>query len=243
MDLKGLFEGWAGLTEGKFADKQWLLSKWEVCEGIQWPQDKILLMRESISQGLALDSRDALVDLGCGGGGILNLLQDKGSLAVGLDFSEEMLANAKHISVEGRLVQGAIGELPLKAGSFNKVLSYFVFLNFMDDAFVEKAILDVYRIIAPGGRGLIGQLPDRVKSRDYDVAKAEYISYCSKIYSLGKSSRDLYPAPQKLFDVPLLCAFLERNHIHYQMLPSFNPFYYPGEKTTVDWRFDLVLEK
>jgi ubiquinone/menaquinone biosynthesis C-methylase UbiE len=214
-----------------------------VYEGVEWPPEKVELMVKTIAEGLDLKKTDMLADLGCGGAWIMKLLEPYVRQAMGLDFCRDMLENARLIHPRGWLVQGALGHLPVREGAFDKALSYFVFLNFMDDVFVEAALLDVWRILGKGGRALIGQLPDERRSKDYDTAKEDYLDYCRRVYTLGASNRDVQRAPQKLFNVPRLKAFLERNQVRYEMRPTFNPFYYPGAAETVDWRFDLLMFK
>jgi SAM-dependent methyltransferase len=243
MELKNLFDAWGRTASKEYIDRQWLLSKWEVVEGIEWPPEKIQRMIGSIVDGLRLTSRDIVVDLGCGGGWILKELKAYSRRMVGLDFSLPMLENAVAYCPGESFVCGEIGKLPLKENSFDCALSYFVFLNFMDDRFVEQAILDVVRILRKGGRALLGQLPDQTRSGEYDQAKAAYLDYCRGQYQFGKDNRDICRAPQKLFDKARLADFLRSQNIVYRFEKSFNPFYRPGEPERVDWRFDLILEK
>jgi ubiquinone/menaquinone biosynthesis C-methylase UbiE len=243
MGLKELFEDWTEYAGTRYKDKQWLLSKWEPCEGIEWPRDKVEAMVSTIVDGLDLKGSDTLADLGCGGGWIMKLLEPHSRWVMGLDFCWDMLKNARLIHPQGCLVQGAIGRLPVKDNTFDKALSYFVFLNFVEDAFIEAALLDVRRILKKGGCALIGQIPDGERSKDYDAAKAQYLDYCRRVFTLGASNRDIQRVPQKLFNVSKLRSFLEREKIRYEIRPTFNPFYHPGAPKTVDWRFDLVLFK
>ena len=242
-DLKKLFESWGQTAKSAYIDQQWLLSKWEVVEGVVWPQEKIDLMTKTIVDGLQLKKTDSLADIGCGGGWILKQLKPFTRHIVGLDFSQSMLGKAKQFCPDDDFVCGEIGRLPFGDEVFDHGLSYFVFLNFLDDAFVEKGLLDALRTIKKGGKLLVGQLPDQSKSKLYDHAKGEYWKYCEKRFRLGESHRDICRAPQKLFDVQKLRSFLEREKIDYELRPSFNPFYRPGVEPTVEWRFDLVLKK
>jgi len=243
MDLKVLFDSWAKTASNDYTDKQWLLSKWEVVEGVEWPQEKIDSMIKSIVEGLELKSSDVLFDLGCGGGWILKALKPNVQKVIGLDFSQLMLTNATTICPEEVFICGEIGKLPFGDNTCDCALSYFVFLNFMDDDFVSSSILDIMRILKKGGHALIGQLPDKTRSADYDKAKSDYIKYCDDVYRLGKSHRDVCRAPQKLFDKENLKNFLDRQNISYHFRNSFNPFYREQQPEKVDWRFDLILEK
>ena len=243
MELRSAFNEWGQFTGGRFADRQWLLAKWEVCEGVIWSREKVDIMLGLISGRLEAGLNDHFIDLGCGGGWMLKGLTPDTGYAVGLDFSAEMIDNARMVDAGDALVQGEIGRLPFKTGSFDRALCYFVLINMMDDQSVERSILDMLRLLKPGGRLLIGQLPDKARSSDYDEAKSAYLDYCRQAFDLGADFRDVNRMPQKLFDVPALTAFLEKNKITFSKLPSFNPFYRPGESPTVEWRFDLLLEK
>ncbi len=241
--MRSAFNEWGRFTEGRFVDQQWLLAKWEVCEGVVWPAEKIDVMIDLITKRLDTGLNDRLVDLGCGGGWMLKRLAPECGYAVGLDFSAQMIGNALKIDAGDVLLQGEIGRLPFKDNSFDRALCYFVLINMMEDSDVERSIIDMMRILKPGGSLLIGQLPDKAKSKEYDAAKAQYREFCSQTYGLGADLRDVNRMPQKLFDIPALVSFLEKNDIHFTKMPSFNPFYRAGESSTVEWRLDFLLRK
>lgn len=243
MDLRQAFNNWGDFTDGRFADKQWLLAKWEVCEGVSWPEEKISAMLDLIAGRLDLGLNDSFADLGCGGGWMLKRFAPDVGRAVGLDFSWQMLSNAVSIDAGDSLVQGEIGRLPFKDNSFDKILCYFVLINIMDDEAVERFILDMMRVLKSGGKLLIGQMPDKARSGDYDAAKEGYIEFCRQAYDMGHDLRDINRMPQKLFDVPLLTKFLDAQGFRYQKMTTFNPFYRPGVSREIDWRFDILLEK
>jgi ubiquinone/menaquinone biosynthesis C-methylase UbiE len=243
MELKTQFEEWAQFSGGKFTRRQWLLAKWEVADGIVWPEEKITVMMRTITDALGLEPSHDLADLGCGGGWILQRLMPLAKTCVGLDFSRNMLENAFGIVPREKLVQGAIGQLPFKAEAFDRILCYFVLINMLDDKKVEHSIEDMFRIVKKGGRVVVGQLPDRAGSADYDRAKAEYFEFCCSRDGLGENFRDKNRMPQKLFDVPTLKAFLNRQGWRHEFRPSFNPFWRPGAPETVNWRFDLIVHK
>lgn len=243
MELREMFDAWAKSTQKQYLHKQWLLSKWEVIEGVEWPPEKIAVMLESIYDGLSLKKTDMLADLGCGGGWISSLLKPFVRKVNGVDMSFGMLDHARQIMGAGGLICGSIDALPIKAEMFDKVLSYFVFINFSDDAFAEACLHEIMRVLKAGGIAMIGQLPDREKASDYDREKKTYLSYCEKNFSIGKNKRDVYTPPIKLFDRERLVDFLEKAKFSYEIRDSFNPFYRPGEPLLIDWRFDLILKK
>ncbi len=242
MELKEIFNHWAKSVHPDYAHQQWLLSKWEVFEGIEWSAAKIDLMVKTIAQGLSLKISDCLIDLGCGAGWILQALLSRCAKGVGLDISWEMLKMATRKARVNYLC-GEIGQLPLRSESFDCALVYYVFLNFRDYRYVEQSLLEIFRILKPGGRALIGQLPDQNCSADYELAKADHLQFCQRHYLLGKNNRDLYLPPLRLFDRNRLKDFLGKYNMDHRFLPSFNPFFREGKPEVIDWRFDLILEK
>ncbi len=242
-NLKNLFDSWGRTAKKDYVDQQWLLSKWEVVEGIVWPKEKIDLMIHTISTGLELKKSDLTIDLGCGGGWILKELKARTGGIIGLDFSQAMLTSAQQFCPNASFVCGESRKWHLKNDSVDRALSYSVLLNFMDDNFVEQALLDVVRILKKDGRALIGQLPDKTRSKDYDREKAAYLEYCQKNFKMGESHREICQAPQKLFDKEKLEQFLQKQNIEYRFKRTFNPFFRPGAEPLIDWRFDLVLKK
>jgi SAM-dependent methyltransferase len=242
MTLKDFFDDWTSAAKSSYAQRQWLLSKWEVFDGIEWSQDKINVMLGTILDALRPEKEHLFLDLGCGGGWITRLLAGHVHQAVGLDFCAHMLSVAAASSA-GSWVQGDIGRLPFKTSSVDRVLSYFVFLNFLDDSFVEKSLLEIHRVLAPGGVALIGQMPDAAGSLSYDRSKKEYMDYCSGQMHLGRRNDQDSRAPLRTFDRESLVRFLRDKGIVCDIRPAFNPFYRQGASVTVEWRFDLLLRK
>lgn len=244
MELKEVFNHWACDVQQQYREKQWLLSKWEIWDGIDWPNEKREIMIKSIVEGLNLRSSDYLIDLGCGGGWIFNSLKPFVKSIQGLDFSLEMLNCATSCYPDNMFVCGEVARLPYHDNLFTCALSYFVFINITNDQYIKTAISDIIRILQPGGRALIGQLPDKKLSHEYDKAKRDHLNYYQRVCSIGKNSNEKYHPPLKLFEKDRLRDFLNRNeNIRYKFSKSFNPFYRVGLPELIDWRFDLIIEK
>jgi SAM-dependent methyltransferase len=243
MKLKYLFDQWGQQAESEYADKQWLLSKWEVNEGIDWPKEKTQALVASLDRGLQLQKDHSFIELGCAGGWILELLGPRVKFYYGLDFSMEMLKFASKELKRNHLICGEIGRLPFGRERFDRVLSYYVFMNFDDDVYVYTSLREIHRVLKPGGRALIGQLPDKEGSSRYEAAKDDYLRYCAQRFKVGKSIRDEFKPPLRLFAKDELGKFLKAQGIHYTFQDSFNPFFHRGEPPSVDWRFDLIITK
>jgi ubiquinone/menaquinone biosynthesis C-methylase UbiE len=101
-------------------------------------------------------ARDVL-DVGCGTGLLAARLTDAlpGVRVVGCDFSHGMLrrAAAERRPVPRGWVQGDALRLPFSAAAFDAVVSTEAFHWFPDQA---RAVAEFHRVLAPGGRLLVG---------------------------------------------------------------------------------------
>ncbi len=241
--LRQTFEQWARYGALRYQKRPWLLSKWEVVEGIEWERVKQEMLIKDIATKLNLGEKERLVELGCAGAWLLEGLAGRIKRTFGLDFSHFMLKSALRRSKRYRLVGGELGLLPFRADSFDGVLCIYVFINLTDDGYVKQSIREILRVLKRGGRALVGQLPDDTMSAQYEKAKKEYFTYCQERYQLGRSVREKFKPPLRLFNKDKILKFLKAEGIKVQVLPSFNPFYRDGQPLSVDWRFDLLLKK
>ncbi|MGH2404406.1 MAG: class I SAM-dependent methyltransferase [bacterium] len=110
----------------------------------------------------ALKPGERLLDVGCGTGVIANQaarrVRPKGQV-VGLDISEGMLVRARADAIR-RGVHGwvdyRVGDaeaLPFTDGSFDCVMCLFTFMHLPQP---ERAVSDMYRVLSPRGRVVIG---------------------------------------------------------------------------------------
>ena len=241
--IQRLFDEWGRQQLSPESVQPWLLNRWEDVQGVDWPPEKVRLMLDHIQNGLRPEASGLVVEIGCGNGWILKALKTPSLRVAGLDISLAMLRLARLFLPQDFLVGAEMARLPFRSGSLERVLCYFVFLNNEDDDYLQQTLREIYRVMKSNGRALIGQLPDKKLSQDYDQAKKDYERYCRKNFSLGPDFRSRQRFPVRLFDRSRLARFLTAQGISYRFTNSFNPFYYPGRPETVPWRFDIILQK
>ncbi len=113
-------------------------------------------------RGLALcgfRAGERVVDVGCGPGVTLGLLEAYGLHAVGVDSSPTMLREARQRSALP-VAAGYMGRLPLRDGSVDGVICECV-LSLASS--VEEALSDMWRVLRPGGQLLLTDIVLREK--------------------------------------------------------------------------------
>lgn len=141
---------------------------------------------------LGLNSADRLLDIGCGAGLITQELVGSVGVLVGLDASHEMLMCSTQDCRFDR-VQAMADSLPFNVGSFNKVFCHSIFQYFPNHQYAAKVIAEMLRVMQPGGRCLIMDIPDISKKEDYIRVKTSDSNNLQRIFYDKELLRSLAP--------------------------------------------------
>lgn len=107
------------------------------------------IQREAIRR-LNLRGGELVLDLGCGPGDGMRQVGAHGAKAVGLDYSEGMLAKAKpRVIARGRLVRGDAGSLPFKDQIFDRIVCTNSFHHYPDRL---ASLKEMRRVLKRGGQ-------------------------------------------------------------------------------------------
>ena len=117
------------------------------------------LEKELVFSVIDVDAGEAALDVGCGTGSYTIELAKLGADVVGIDSSEEMLAwariKAQKADIEASFMAADATNLPFPDSSFDTVISNGL-LCFLKEP--EKALIEMRRVLKPGGRLVVGVL-------------------------------------------------------------------------------------
>lgn len=94
-----------------------------------------------------------LLEAGCGPGQWVAWAADRGWDAIGVDWSEQLMARAQAQVPNARFLVGDIRELPLPDASVGSIMSLGAIEHAIEGP--EKALAEFARVLRPGGAGLI----------------------------------------------------------------------------------------
>ncbi len=130
----------------------------------RWRSSRLGRITDALEQQLLFEllgsvAGKRLLDVGCGDGALASTLTRLGASVTGLDADPAIIAAARRrAAIEAtriQLIAGQAERLPFDAATFDCVLAVTV-LCFVRDA--EKAVMEMARVLRPGGRLVIGEL-------------------------------------------------------------------------------------
>lgn len=94
---------------------------------------------------------DSVLDVGCGNGRLLELLEDKHINYLGIDISEKLIELAKKKYPQNNFLVADNLNLPFPNNNFDKVFSIAVLHTIPSEELRKKALLELKRVLKPGG--------------------------------------------------------------------------------------------
>jgi ubiquinone/menaquinone biosynthesis C-methylase UbiE len=122
-------------------------------------------LRDFLIEQTGMNSASNILEVGSGTGVILRSTNEKiGGQAVGIDFNLETLSQNKTIQHDQVISCADVYSLPFPVNSFDFVISHYFFLWLK---FPSRALLEVQRVLKPGGIAIAFAEPDYEARIDY----------------------------------------------------------------------------
>ncbi|WP_416916216.1 MAG: class I SAM-dependent methyltransferase [Roseicyclus sp.] len=113
-----------------------------------------LIIEPNLAQ-LAVERGQDVLEIGCGTGLHLDALEDIAGDLAGSDLSASLLATYRG---RARTFSCEAAEQPFASKSFDRILMAGVALYFPDDAYFERVINEIVRLLRPSGMALISDM-------------------------------------------------------------------------------------
>ncbi|MCO5090654.1 class I SAM-dependent methyltransferase [Bosea sp. (in: a-proteobacteria)] len=120
---------------------------------------------QSIVEQLGADGSATVLEVGCAAGFLAALVAPRVGRYDGIDLAAAPLEVARKLELPNAGFRQADGEaLPFPDGTFDAAFCYDVFTNFPTFQDGEPLIAAMLRVVKPGGRVMIGSIPDSAES-------------------------------------------------------------------------------
>jgi SAM-dependent methyltransferase len=120
-----------------------------------WSEGELALDEILDMVGVDVAPHDTVLDIGCGVGRLSRVLAGRASQVYALDISSEMLTRAKELNPDAHNIEWVHGDGTTLAGvpdgAVQGIVSHVVFQHIPDPAIVLGYVLEMGRVLAPGG--------------------------------------------------------------------------------------------
>jgi ubiquinone/menaquinone biosynthesis C-methylase UbiE len=140
-------------------DEDYFLSS--ACDGLsEYLAGGVSVVKERELSLLGISAGQRVLDLGCGRGEVSAEIFRRGASVTSLDYSTDAVRLTKTLmGPRGRVVKGDGSKLPFRDAAFDRVLLGDV-IEHLPWPLAREAIVEVERVLVPGGRALIHTSPN-----------------------------------------------------------------------------------
>lgn len=199
---------------------------------------------DEISERLALNKTDELLEVGCGNGLLIKRLKNRVKSVTGVDFSKEMLESIEDSSI--KTYKAEANALPFPDDYFDKVVCHSVFHYFPDTEYAKKSIFEMVRVCRPNGKILISDILNGYLKEVYFTSAKRKLCIKEKIkniirqyYSLIKHKKHINTYPLFIEPIFFKKLFLNSKHKVFILLETVES----KPKLFLMFRYDVLIFK
>ena len=128
-----------------------------------------------VKDHLRVPTKGAILEVGCGAGAFLLPFSVEGIVDIfGVDYTAELIDIARDVMPAGTFKVAEANAIPFGDNIFDAVVSNGVFYYFPDHQYAEKSILEMVRVLKPGGVSAILDISDlNLKQEAEDLRASE----------------------------------------------------------------------
>ncbi|MFY3682838.1 class I SAM-dependent methyltransferase [Achromobacter xylosoxidans] len=154
-------------------------------------------MIDSVVRSINADGRSQVLEVGCAAGFVACGVAPRVGQYVGVDVAEGAIECARSLDLPNATFEvGDGGQLPFEADRFDGIYCYDVLTNFPSFDSVTDLIGDMFRTVRPGGKILLGSIPDAAKEQEFLEAVARMQT------ELARQAETSAPAPAAPVVIP-----------------------------------------
>jgi ubiquinone/menaquinone biosynthesis C-methylase UbiE len=147
---------------------------------------------DDIARACEIGKMSTVLEVGCAAGFIARGIAPRVRKYHGVDLAAQTIKVARRLKLPNARFSVADGNaLQFRANSFDAAFCYNVFINFPDFVFGTGLIREMIRVVRPGGRVLVGQIPDRANQVPFEAKAAKVVRGLDERYG------PLGPDPQR----------------------------------------------
>ncbi|MDC1118111.1 class I SAM-dependent methyltransferase [Alphaproteobacteria bacterium] len=138
-------------------------------------------LTQSILTQTHTDETSTVLEVGCAAGFIAQLLAPHLSKYVGVDIAKGAINAARALDIPNAEFKLSDGEsLPLGDVKYDAAICYDVVTNFPEFFIVESIIKNMMRVVRPGGKVMIGSVPNNAVKSEFEKRVSEYTAELAK---------------------------------------------------------------
>jgi SAM-dependent methyltransferase len=177
-----------------------------------------------ICRALNIATGRRILEVGCGAGAVLSLLQYTGATLCGTDYSPPHIDIARRALPDVEFHAAEACRQPFADASFDAILSHGVFLYFSDLDYAEAVLREMLRVAAPRARLLVMDIPDAALQAECEAVR--------RAAGASLSPRHLYYS-RCFFD-----EFARRHALTAEIFPQDTPDY-----GNARFRYNVLLRR